>query len=136
MLNLYSSIDFKQTSNQKIYIMDKIINIMSIMEITSIDDWNTQVLNSSTPVFVDFYADWCGPCKMVGPVVAELAGEYSKVKFVKVNVDQGGDISSKYNVFSIPTVIIIKDGKTISRQIGAVSKETYQEMIDYVFDLA
>ncbi|HLA21856.1 MAG TPA: thioredoxin domain-containing protein, partial [Nitrosopumilaceae archaeon] len=65
--------------------------------------WQTEVMDSQVPVFVDFWAEWCGPCRMVSPVVEELASEYpEKVKFVKVNVDESGELASKYNVFSIP----------------------------------
>ena len=104
------------------------------MAITEIDDpksWETDVLNSDKPVFVDFWAQWCGPCRMVGPVVEELAGDYDgKVNFVKVNVDNAQEIAQKYNVFSIPTLILLNKGEIIAQQVGAGSKETYQNMID------
>lgn len=88
-------------------------------------------MNSSMPVFVDFWAEWCGPCRMVGPVVEDLAGEYEgKVKFVKVNVDQVGELASRYNVFSIPTLILFNKGEIVGQQVGAASKESYQNMID------
>ena len=76
--------------------------VMGITQITDAKTWETNVINSEKPVFVDFWAEWCGPCRMVGPVVEELAGDYDgKVNFVKVNVDQAGELASKYNVFSI-----------------------------------
>ena len=104
------------------------------MAITEIDDpksWETVVLSSDKPVFVDFWAQWCGPCRMVGPVVEELAGDYDgKVNFVKVNVDNAQEIAQKYNVFSIPTLILLNKGEIIAQQVGAGSKETYQNMID------
>ena len=88
-------------------------------------------MNSSVPVFVDFWAEWCGPCRMVSPVVEDLAGEYEgKVKFVKVNVDEAGELASKYNVFSIPTLILFNKGEVVSQQVGAASKESYQNMIN------
>ena len=104
------------------------------MAITEIDDpksWEINVMSSDKPVFVDFWAAWCGPCRMVGPVVEELAGDYDgKVNFVKVNVDKANELASKYNVFSIPTLILLNRGEIIAQQIGAGSKETYQNMID------
>ena len=104
---------------------------MAIRQITDEKTWETDVISSDKPVFVDFWAEWCGPCRMVGPVVEELAGEYEgKVNFVKVNVDQAGEIASKYNIFSIPTLILLHKGEIIAQQVGAGSKETYQNMID------
>ena len=105
--------------------------VMGITQITDAETWETNVINSEKPVFVDFWAEWCGPCRMVGPVVEELAGDYDgKVNFVKVNVDQAGELASKYNVFSIPTLILLHKGEVIAQQVGAGSKEVYQNMID------
>ncbi|HLC24322.1 MAG TPA: thioredoxin [Nitrosopumilaceae archaeon] len=93
--------------------------------------WQTEVMESQLPVFVDFWAEWCGPCRMVGPVVEELAGEYSgKVNFVKVNVDESGEVASKYNIFSIPTLAIFTKGEIIAQQVGAASKDSYKNMIE------
>ena len=105
--------------------------VMGITQITDAKTWETNVINSEKPVFVDFWAEWCGPCRMVGPVVEELAGDYDgKVNFVKVNVDQAGELASKYNVFSIPTLILLHKGEVIAQQVGAGSKEAFQNMID------
>ena len=105
--------------------------VMGITQITDAKTWETNVINSEKPVFVDFWAEWCGPCRMVGPVVEELAGDYDgKVNFVKDNVDQAGELASKYNVFSIPTLILLHKGEVIAQQVGAGSKEVYQNMID------
>ncbi len=104
---------------------------MAIAEVDNPQTWETDVINSDKPVFVDFWAQWCGPCRMVGPVVEELAGDYDgKVNFVKVNVDNAQEIAQKYNVFSIPTLILLNKGEIIAQQVGAGSKETYQNMID------
>jgi thioredoxin 1 len=104
---------------------------MAITEIDNPQAWEIDVINSDKPVFVDFWAQWCGPCRMVGPVVEELAGDYDgKVNFVKVNVDNAQEIAQKYNVFSIPTLILLNKGEIIAQQVGAGSKETYQNMID------
>jgi len=90
-----------------------------------------QVLRSKTPVFVDFWAEWCGPCRVVGPIVEELASDYDgKIKFVKVNVDEANELASKYNVFSIPTLAIFKNGKIVSQQAGASTTESFKTMIN------
>lgn len=110
------------------------LQITAIMGITQVSDaksWEIDVINSDIPVFVDFWAEWCGPCRMVSPVVEELASDYEgKVKFVKVNVDEASDLASKYNVFSIPTLILLNKGEIVSQQVGAASKESYKNMID------
>ncbi|MGI0082559.1 MAG: thioredoxin [Nitrosopumilaceae archaeon] len=93
--------------------------------------WQTDVIDSQMPVFVDFWAEWCGPCRMVSPVVEELASEYSsKVKFVKVNVDESGELASQYNIFSIPTLAIFNKGQIVAQQVGAASKDSYKNMIE------
>lgn len=93
--------------------------------------WEIDVINSEVPVFVDFWAEWCGPCRMVGPVVEELAGDYEgRVKFVKVNVDKAGEVAQKYGVFSIPTLMVVKGGKVASKTVGNASKESFKGMID------
>ena len=104
---------------------------MAIKQVSDTKSWETDVMSSSLPVFVDFWAEWCGPCRMVSPVVEELSEEYSgKVDFVKVNVDQANEIASKYNVFSIPTLAIFNKGEIVAQQVGAASKESYKNMID------
>ena len=102
-----------------------------VNEITSQQEFEQQVLNSANPVFVDFWAEWCGPCRIVGPVVEELSNEYGdKINFVKVNVDENNELAQKYNVFSIPTLAIFKDGQVVSQKTGAASKESFKTMID------
>ena len=104
---------------------------MTITKVSDTKTWETDVMSSSIPVFVDFWAEWCGPCRMVGPVVEELSGDFDgKVKFVKVNVDEANQLASKYNVFSIPTLMIFNKGEVVAQQVGAASKDTYKNMID------
>lgn len=105
--------------------------IMEIAKISDTKSWETTVMSSPRPVFVDFWAEWCGPCRMVSPVVEELAKEFEgKVNFVKVNVDEANDLASKYNVFSIPTLAIFNKGQIIVQQVGAASKDSYKKMIE------
>lgn len=86
-------------------------------------NFDTEVLQSDKPVLVDFYADWCGPCKMMGPIVDQLAEEMGdSVKIGKLNVDEEMEIAEKYRVMNIPTMIIFKDGKEFDKSIGALSK--------------
>ncbi len=95
------------------------------------EQWEQEVTNSDKPVFVDFWATWCGPCSIVAPIVEELAEEYEdKVNFVKVDVDQNKELASKYNIFSIPTLVIFRNGQLVSQAAGAVSKESIRNYIN------
>lgn len=89
------------------------------------------VLKAATPVVVDFWAVWCGPCRMIAPVVEELAQEYSgKVQFAKLNVDDNPAVSMKYGIRSIPTLLVFKGGKPVDQIIGAVPKREVQRRVD------
>ena len=100
-------------------------------EVNGQEQWQNEVINSDKPVFVDFWAEWCGPCRIVSPTVEELSKEYNdKVNFVKVNVDENNELASKYNVFSIPTLAIFRNGKLIAQTAGAASKESLRTYID------
>jgi len=102
-----------------------------VNEIKNSQQFEQEVLNSAHPVFVDFWAEWCGPCRSVSPVVEELSVEYDgKVNFVKVNVDENGELTQKYNVFSIPTLAIFKNGEVVSQKVGSSTKESLKTMID------
>ena len=101
---------------------------MEVMKVTS-ENFEKEVLNSEKTVLVDFYADWCGPCKMLAPVVEEVASEKGDIKVVKINVDDAQDLAMKYQVMSIPTIVIIKNGQEVKRSVGVVSKTDLLEMV-------
>lgn len=93
-------------------------------------DFDVQVLQNKTPVLVDFWATWCGPCRMAGPVLEELSDEYKdKVHIMKLDVDANQNTASKYGVMSIPTTILFKDGKEIARQVGFAGKDAFEEIV-------
>ena len=94
-------------------------------------NFEQEVLNSDTPVLVDFWAEWCGPCRMIGPVVEELATEYDgKAKIGKMNIDNNPDTPMKYGVRSIPTLLVFKNGEVVDKIVGAVPKTTISGKID------
>lgn len=94
-------------------------------------DFEEKVLKSEKPVVVDFFAPWCAPCRMAAPIFDKLADEFSnKVLIVKLNVDEAQDLAQKYNVMSIPTVIVFKNGKEVEKQMGFVGEEGYRAMLE------
>ena len=95
------------------------------------ENFTEEVLNSPIPVVVDFFATWCGPCRMLSPVLESVAEDYEdKLKFVKLDVDEAGDIAKDYSVMSIPTLIIIKNGEEVAKQVGAMGAEALEEWLD------
>jgi thioredoxin 1 len=97
----------------------------------NVSNWNNSVLNSEIPVLVDFWAEWCGPCRIVGPIVEQLAKSLEgKVKVSKLNIYKNQEIAMKYNVNSIPSLILFKNGNEIDRTIGISSKEKYENFVN------
>ena len=95
------------------------------------NSWDTDVTKSDLPVLVDFWAEWCGPCRMVGPVVEQLSQTMSdKITVAKLNVDENQEIAMRYGVRSIPSLLLFKAGKEIARTVGTASKEVYQKFIE------
>ncbi len=102
----------------------------SITHVTT-KTWDAEVLRSNLPVFVDFWAEWCGPCRMVGPAVEQVGKIMSgKIKVAKLNVDENQQIAMKYGIQSIPALILFKGGKEVGRTIGDAPKDTYMKFIE------
>ena len=95
---------------------------MSVLHVTK-QNFSEEVMNSDKPVLVDFWAPWCGPCRMVGPILDEIAAERSDIKVCKVNVDEEVELAATFRVASIPTLLVIKNGKVVNQSIGARPKQ-------------
>ncbi len=95
---------------------------MAVLHVTK-ENFESEVLQSDKPVFIDFWASWCGPCQMVAPVIEELAEEVPDVKVAKINVDEEMELAQKYGVMSIPMMVLIKNGEVTNKTIGAQPKE-------------
>jgi len=105
------------------------------VENVTIDSWDKEVIQSSQPVLVDFWATWCAPCRMVAPTVEELAREYAgKAKFVKVNTDENPDLASRYKIRGIPTLMFFKNGQMVDQIIGAVPKAHLKTKLDALLE--
>lgn len=100
----------------------------NVITVTS-ENFESEVLNSDKPVLVDFWASWCGPCRMLSPIVDEIAEEVQTIKVGKINVDEQQDLASKYGVMSIPTLILFKNGQPANKSVGAKSKAALLDFI-------
>lgn len=101
---------------------------MSALHLTK-ENFEAEVMNSDKPVLVDFWASWCGPCRMVLPIIEELAQELTDIKVCKVNVDEQEELAARFKVMTIPTLMVFKDGKAVSSSAGAKSKAQILEML-------
>lgn len=101
---------------------------MAVLHLTK-DNFKEEVLEASVPVLVDFWATWCGPCQMIGPVIEEVAGEVTDAKICKVDVDDQPELARQYKVLSIPTLMVFKNGDLVKRESGAKPKEEILEML-------
>lgn len=101
---------------------------MSAIKITA-ENYENEVLNSDKPVLLDFWAAWCGPCKMVSPLVDEISLENADIKVGKINVDEQPELAAKFRVMSIPTLVVIENGKEVNRSIGAMPKANILKLV-------
>ena len=101
---------------------------MSVINITK-NNFSEEVLNSDKPVLLDFWASWCGPCRMVSPIIDEITNERADIKVGKINVDEQPELAAKFSVMSIPTLVVIKDGKIVNQAMGARPKAQILDMI-------
>lgn len=102
---------------------------MALITITK-DNFDSEVVSSDKPVLLDFWAPWCGPCRMIAPIVEEISNERSDIKVGKINVDEQGDLAMKFNVMSIPMLVVMKNGEILSRRVGAQPKANILEMLE------
>lgn len=103
---------------------------MSVIHLTS-ENFEKEVMEARVPVLIDFWASWCGPCKMMGPVVDQIAEDMgNSAKVCKLNIDEELELANKYNVMSIPTFLLVKDGKEVNRTIGAMPKEELAKLFE------
>lgn len=101
---------------------------MSVIKVTE-ENFDKEVLQADEPVLVDFWAEWCGPCKMLSPIIEEVAKTATNIKVCKINVDEAPELASKYQIMSIPTLLVMKQGEIINKSVGAKDKQAILDMI-------
>lgn len=101
---------------------------MSVINVNK-NNFKEEVIESKKPVLLDFWATWCGPCRMVGPIVEEIAQERPDIKVCKINVDEQDELASAFSIMSIPTLMVVKEGKIVNQTVGARPKESILEML-------
>ncbi len=101
---------------------------MAVLHVTS-ETFEAEVLKSDKPVLLDFWADWCGPCKMLMPIIEDVAAEMPEAKICKINVDEEPDLASQYKIMSIPTLMVVKNGEVAKTEVGVQSKAKIKEML-------
>ena len=121
-------LEYIQESGENTLNVNEEVENMNVIKVND-ETFEQEVLKSNIPVLVDFYADWCGPCKMLSPTVDEVAQENDDIKVVKVNVDESQNTAIKYQVMSIPTLVVIKNGNEVNRSVGVIDKEEVLNMI-------
>lgn len=101
---------------------------MSVIHITA-ENFESEVMNSDKPVLLDFWATWCGPCRMIAPIVEEIANERTDIKVGKIDVDDQAELAGRFGIMSIPTLVVVKDGKVVNQSVGAKPKNQILEML-------
>lgn len=101
---------------------------MSVIHITA-ENFESEVMNSDKPVLLDFWAAWCGPCRMIAPIVEEIANERTDIKVGKIDVDDQAELAGRFGIMSIPTLVVVKDGKVVNQSVGAKPKAQILEML-------
>ena len=101
---------------------------MAVIKITK-DNYNSEVVQSSVPVLLDFWAEWCGPCRMLAPVVEQLSEELTDVKVGKIDVDHDPDLARQFGIMSIPTLVVMQDGKEVNKSVGVIPKDAILKLL-------